>query len=211
MDPGVEIALIVTCGTFAGIVGTALSQTVISRMTASQRREERAEDRNERAEDRKRRDAVAEQAAEAARLLLDQQTSIAKKASEAAALLVQNTRHVAEQSVALLVSNVKLEKKVDVVHGLVNSALTTVKLSEYDGLVRELALKEENIILRRATGEMPSKDTIDYMEVLQAKIADLKVELADRSSEVVVLARQKTEAAVEVATDKSRRDEDLGR
>ncbi len=178
VDTGVEIALIVTCGTFAGIVGNAISQTVLSRLAGAQRHTERAEDRAEREEDRKRRDDVAERAEEATR-----------RASDVATILAQNTKKVADRADALLESNVNIEKKVDAVteiavttHGLVNSALTEVKQSNLDGLRRELVLM------------IQLGSSRDEIELQESKITDAQNELAERSKTAALVDKMMSKA-----------------
>ncbi len=113
---------------------------------------------------------------------------MAWRKQDATMLLIHNTEMATTQSAALLKSNADIREQIDVVHGLVNSALTVVKQSEYDGLVRELILKQENIALK---GGVPSRAAIDYVELLEAKIHDRGLELADRSREAIVLERHR--------------------
>jgi len=204
MDPNTLVALTVGAGASASLIGTILAPMVLMYLTAHEKRREREEDWA-------RQDLVAERLAQSSANLLKKTEAVAKEARTAASLLLEANERVAAQSHAILASSEKLEKKVDVVHGLVNSALTTVKQSEYDGLVRELALKEQNIILERGAGTEPTKASLDYVELLTAKISDLKNELEERGKAMLMMSRQHEEVAAEAALDIRRRGEDLGK
>lgn len=204
MDPNTLVALTVGAGASASLIGTILAPMVLMYLTAHEKRREREEDWA-------RQDLVAERLAQSSANLLKKTEAVAKEARTTASLLLEANERVAAQSHAILASSEKLEKKVDVVHGLVNSALTTVKQSEYDGLVRELALKEQNIILERGAGTEPTKASLDYVELLTAKISDLKNELEERGKAMLMMSRQHEEVAAEAALDIRRRGEDLGK
>ena len=184
MDPGVEIALIVSCGTCFGILGTSLSQTFIARLTSNDRHKERLEDWN-------RQDAVAE------KLLKQQEATTAAteatvlKAAEAARLLVESNKnfalHAAETAKILLASNNGIKKDIAVVHGLVNSALTTEKQAVYDGYVRELLLMQHMIALDHDAGRSPNESMLEAIENTHKRMSELKNELEDRAKETTVL------------------------
>src|SRR5271166_605289 len=204
MDPNTLVALTVGAGASASLIGTILAPMVLMYLTAHEKRREREEDWA-------RQDLVAARLAQSSANLLKKTEAVAKEARTTASLLLEANERVAAQSHAILASSEKLEKKVDVVHGLVNSALTTVKQSEYDGLVRELALKQQNIILERGAGTEPTKASLDYVELLIAKISDLKNELEERGKAMLMMSRQHEEVAAEAALDIRRRGEDLGK
>ena len=204
MDPNTLVALTVGAGASASLIGTILAPMVLMYLTAHEKRREREEDWA-------RQDLVAERLAQSSANLLKKTEAVAKEARTTASLLLEANERVAAQSHAILASSEKLEKKVDVVHGLVNSALTTVKQSEYDGLVRELYLKQQNIILERGAGTEPTKASLDYVELLTAKISDLKNELEERGKAMLMMSRQHEEVAAEAALDIRRRGEDLGK
>lgn len=111
--------------------------------------------RKDKEQDWARQDAVAAQAREAARLLLD--------ANERVAATTQ-------------VTNAKL----DVIHTLVNSNMTAAMQAELDATVRELAMMGEVIELKRANGHEPSVNTLATFKATELRIGELKATLADR-------------------------------
>lgn len=74
-----------------------------------------------------------------------------------------------------------LKDRIAVVHTLVNSSLTSAIQSELDATVRELALMREVIALKQAAGHSPTRETLALLDSTVAKIAELKLKLADRS------------------------------
>jgi hypothetical protein len=132
--------------------------------------------RNRRAEkkqDYAREDAVAKQAAEAARLLVERQDAIAARATETAKLLATNTAAVAE-------SAQRTSDKLDVIHVLVNSNMTAAMQAEFDATTREAAMIQEVMDLKRAAGTAPTVEALAALESARAKIAQLGATLADR-------------------------------
>ncbi len=150
VDPGSQIALFISCGTFMGLVCTVIL------------------------------------------------VNMAWRKQDATLRLLHNTEKAAVQTATLLESNVEIRTKLEEVRRHVNSTLTTVKQSEYDGMVRELILKQENIALK---GGEPSQASIDYVELLRAKIKDRGLELADRSNEAIVLERHRIAAITPTVSD----------
>jgi hypothetical protein len=152
---------------------------------------------SERLEDYARQDAVAAQAAEAARLLVERQDAAAGKAAEAARLLLAANERVAKTAA---VTNIKL----DVIHTLVNSSMTEALQSELRAVTselraieRELAMMVEMGELRRASGGEASPTAVAAIEAtreriieLKTKIAELTAKLDDRLKQTAVAADQ---------------------
>lgn len=149
-------------------VSSTVSPLLLSMLNSRNRRKEKVEDYA-------RQDAVATQAKEAARLLVERQDAAASKAAEAAQLLATNTAKVAETAE-------RANDKLDVIHTLVNSNMTTALQSEYDAIVREAAMMQEVIELKIAAGSQPTIKTLASLTATKAKIIELGTALADRLS-----------------------------
>ncbi|MGA2412710.1 MAG: hypothetical protein ABSG46_20295 [Candidatus Binataceae bacterium] len=121
---------------------------------------------------------VAHKAAEAAVSLTASQTQVASKAAEAAVDLIASQKVVAD---TLVVANAKTNSKLDVIHALVNSNMTTAMQSELDATVRELAMMREVVALNGAAGRPPSEESLGAIDATQTKINELKAALADRA------------------------------
>jgi DNA anti-recombination protein RmuC len=129
--------------------------------------------RKEKEQDYARQDAVAKQAAEAARLLVERQDAAAGKAAEAANLLAVNTAKVAATAQ-------EAKKTLDTIHTLVNSNLTASMQAEFNATVREAAMMQEVIDLKRAAGVEPTIETLATLESTKSRISELNAALADR-------------------------------
>jgi hypothetical protein len=149
--------LIAIIAAIAGM-GTVFSPLILAHMAARQRRAEKQLDWA-------REDRVADQAAEAARLLLAANERVAKTAA---------------------VTNAKL----DVIHTLVNSTLTAAMQAEYDATVRTLALMREVAALKQAAGQEPTDETAVAIDAMQARVTELKVAVDDRLTQTAVADQQ---------------------
>jgi hypothetical protein len=109
----------------------------------------------EKREDWERQDAVAAQAAEAAKLLLAANERVAK-------------------------STQATNGKLDVIHGLVNSNMTAALQDQLDTNIREVALMREVVALHRAQGRDPSKEALEAITLSEGKIGELRSQIADR-------------------------------
>lgn len=121
--------------------------------------------------------AVADQAAEAARLLVQSQHAAAEKAAEVARLLVESNAKTAD---AAATSSAALERKVDIIHTLVNSQLSTAVQSEFDATKTVLILLLRVIDLEREAGREPSIESLAEVEATRKKITELQATVADR-------------------------------
>lgn len=162
MSDVVKVALIVG---FFGLIGPL----VLAWLTDQQRKRDKQHDEE-------RQDALAIKQAARDRLLAAKADQVAVKAEEAAALLKSNTAIVIEQTKATT-------EKLDVIHGLVNSNMTRALQSEYDAVVRELAMMNEVVALKRSVGGYaePSDDTLAAIKATEAKIAELSATLIERN------------------------------
>jgi hypothetical protein len=120
--------------------------------------------------------AVAEQAAEAARLLLERQDAADAQRAVAADLLVA--------------ANERLGGKLDVIHTLVNSNMTAAMQAEYDATVRELAMMREVVALNHAAGREASAEALGAIAATDVKVADLWATLQDRLHQTKVAEAQ---------------------
>ncbi len=148
--------------------------------------------------DWKRQDAVADQAAVAAELLLERQDAVAHKAdlvavqaAEAAKLLLERQDAVADQAAVaaelLVVANERVAKsaeeqagKLDQIHTLVNSNMTASMQGELDATVAQAVLLEEVIEMRREAGKEPSPETEAALVLTKKKVEELRAALDDR-------------------------------
>ena len=101
------------------------------------------------------------------------QDKVAAQAAEAAHLLLAANERVA---VTTEVTNSKL----DVIHTLVNSNMTTAMQAEFDATVRELAMMREVIALKQTAGHAPGIDTLAAVKSTEDKITELRTALKDR-------------------------------
>lgn len=71
--------------------------------------------------------------------------------------------------------------KLDVIHTLVNSNMTSAMQSELDATMRQLALMHEVVELRRADGQAPTSVALDAITDTEAKVAEMRAVLEDRN------------------------------
>ncbi len=111
--------------------------------------------RRDRKEDWRRQDEVRDQAAKAAELLIISNNS---------------TTNIANAT----------NRKLDIIHTLVNSNMTAAMQAELDATVREVAMMKEVIALNIAAGRSPSSESEAAIKLTQGKINELKAALKDR-------------------------------
>lgn len=129
-------------------------------------------------QDYARQDAVAAQAAEAARLLEARQDAIQHKAEEAAQLLLDSNKRVAVQAArAFEITNGKLAQ----IHELVNSNLTAQMEEAHAALIQQLVLMREVVSLNMASGRKASIESMQAISIIERKVAELGAKLNDRA------------------------------
>jgi hypothetical protein len=138
--------------------------------------------RAEKVEDWARQDAVAAQAAEAARLLLEQQRATTAAAERVARVTAETSADAAEQLKAI--------------HTLVNSDMTAARSGELAQNRLLLVALKKVIELDRAAGRPPTKDDREAVTGVELRIAELEAVLADR-----LAAQRKVEAAAAAAAE----------
>jgi hypothetical protein len=121
--------------------------------------------RSDKREDWARQDAVAEKAAEAAKLLLAANERVAKTAAET-------------------------NGKLDVIHTLVNSNMTAAMQAELDATSRELVSLREITALKQAAGLEPTPAALAAVQATEAKIAELTAALRDRLAQTALAEQQ---------------------
>ena len=127
--------------------------------------------------------AVAAQAREAAALLLQQQAQVAVTAAEVARQIVKSNE--------LVVSGIDASNsKLDVVHTLVNSQMTTALESELGATERQLALMHELSAMRAGAGLVPSQESDIAIHATEEKIVRLKSDLKIRARQAATVAKQ---------------------
>lgn len=158
-------------------------------------------------EDYRRQDEVATKAKEVA----DAQAAAAMAVANAAALTSKKAAQDAAQAAHALTlrqgeTDQKLDilkDKVDVVHTLVNSQLSAAIKGELDSKVSEVAMVRELIDLKAQSGNPPSVETLEAVQMLDARITELKSVMFDRAetlaaSQVQTEQQAKSESKTEV-------------
>jgi len=125
--------------------------------------------RAEKLEDYRREDEVAAKAAEQGKLIV--------------ASVVANTAEIASNSITT-------NGKLDVIHTLVNSNMTQAMQAELDATIAQLVLMREVIDMKKASGVVPSEDTVSAISIIEKRIAELTVQLQERSSAANTVVQQ---------------------
>lgn len=162
MDTTVVIGVIAAC---SAILGPLVLSLLTGRQQARARLVEARVRREEKKEDWARQDAVATQAAEAARLLL-----VANEEVAAAARVTDG--------------------KLDVIHTLVNSNMTASMQSELDAKKGQVVLMREVVTLKQAAGQEPTKAALASIEAAESRISELEAALSDRRKQQDVVEAQ---------------------
>lgn len=110
----------------------------------------------------------------------ERQDQVAAQAREAAELLLAANERVAAQSAE---ESRVINGKIDVVHTLVNSQLTSALDDALDANVALLTLMKEAIALRTANGTPPSDETMAAVHALESKIQARRNALHDRTQQ----------------------------
>ena len=173
-----DVVLIAIVG-LAGIIGTGvLSPLVLGWLNARSRLREKSEDAE---------DAATKQRAEWARQdeVALKAAAVAKEASDAAIAAAAAAETVAKVAAAAQADAAKaaatLIGKIDVVHTLVNSQMTSAMQAELDATIRELALMRELADMRHAQHPGVATPAVDRAIVLtNDRIAVLQSALNDR-------------------------------
>ncbi len=170
MDPGVEIALIVACGTITSGLFSFLSLFVSGRITAAQRREEREADRKDRQD-------------------------VADKVDRAAARANEVARVAAEVAADAAHSADGLQRGIGQIHTLVNDNLTTAKQGELNHA--RIALKA---LERLPQSQANDRDALamaslrDRIAVLGVNLADRGIQQRQLDSEIAKDAKDAKDA-----------------
>jgi hypothetical protein len=127
--------------------------------------------RDEKREDWARQDAVAEQAAKAAKLLLDAQAAQKARTDQVAKVAAQQSASVALQ--------------LQDIHTLVNSDMTAARQELLDQTRILLGIYERTIQADKDAGRTPRPEDVEALSDARAKVEELNAILADR------LAQQK--------------------
>ena len=161
------------------LIGTVVGPTVAILVGAhiSAAKEER---------DYKRQDEVADRVAAAA-----------VQAESAAKLLVASN---AEVAVAAVAAAAITNGKLDTIHTLVNSNMTAAMQGEHDSTVRELAALQEIAAMRTEGGTKPSPATTIAIEMAEAKINELRAQLADRAKQQDIINHGPSSAGAVLAS-----------
>jgi len=170
MDPTVQVAMIVAVFGFIGPVAMATVTYLVHRA--------------EKKQDYARQDAVAANAAEAARKLSVRQDETAAKADTVAASLLASNERVAETAKTAADGLAVTNNKLDNIHVLVNSQMTALMEAELLATQRELAMMREVVSLKATAGHAASAEALGEIKATEIKVAELRAKLSDRSKTV---------------------------
>lgn len=84
-------------------------------------------------------------------------------------------------------------EKLDVIHKLVNSQLSTALKNELEALVRERAMMTELIELKKANGLEPTATAAEAIATSQARITELRGIIKDRTEQQEAIDAQTAE------------------
>lgn len=166
------ILVAIIAGVF-GISGPLLLAWLLNRQRTAERLADAKLRKEEKDEDYDRQDRVAQSAATAARELALSQKVLADQATAAASHLVENNRIVATAAQQTQDGLSQLAEGQKVIHGLVNSSLTTAMNGELGSTMRELVLLQ---------GSPQNKMRDSAIEVAEARIAELTLTISDRNA-----------------------------
>lgn len=171
MSDTVWIALIAAV---AALFGTVISPIIISRnvnkAAAAARREEREHETANRLADYVRQDEVAARAEVAA-----------KQAAEVARLLLQDNQKVSQVQTAIAT-------QLGDIHTLVNNNLSQAIINERDARVDQLRALRELVTLQ---GNAVLPETVAAIQSLEAKVVELNSVLTDRARQVAIVEASK--------------------
>jgi hypothetical protein len=172
-----------------GVVGApAFLAYLTSRINQRGQREAAVIARAARKEDWARQDAVAAQAAEAARLLLERQDKTAAAAAETARRLVTANERVATTAAA---AAAETNGRLGQIHELVNSSMTTQMEDAHTALVQQAIYMREVIRLNEEAGRKPDTAALAALAALEARVTELAAKLRDRAVATTVADAQR--------------------
>lgn len=116
---------------------------------------------------------------EVAAQLEQRQDKAEAKAAQVAELLLASNKRVEKQAAA--VAEVT-DGKLNQIHELVNSTLTSQIEESHGALTQQLVLMREVIALHKAAGRKPSADALESIQVIERKVAELAAKLSDRAA-----------------------------
>jgi hypothetical protein len=179
----------------AGALATAVLNGVM--MSRSKRQDYRRQDEvAEAAEERERRgrdeaEAREKRAADAAeereQRLVERSHRVAYQAAEAARLLLADNAQRAE---VLAAAGTVTNGKLDQIHTLVNSNLSKAIEDQLEATEQQLILLREVAELKRAAGREPSPEATAALQRIEAKVAELRTQVADRAAQTKAAAAQ---------------------
>lgn len=155
------------------VVGPFLLAWLQGRQRTTDMREEARLRREERTEDYARQDQVAERLQKATEQAATKANAVAMQTQTAAHLLLQNNEKVAAATKA---ANTKL----DVIHTLVNSNMTSALQGQLDAHKAQLITLRELIALRVMMGQSPDDETAATLLALETRVGVLAANLKDR-------------------------------
>jgi hypothetical protein len=142
--------------------------------------------RSEKLEDWARMDAVAEQAKQAAELLLRAQRDTKKRTDEVAALAAQSATTVGAQLA-------ELKAQGNDIHTLVNSDMTSARQELLDQTRILLNMYRKTIAADQMAGRESTPEDLQAVKDAEAKVSELQAILADRLTQQRLVEQQATD------------------
>jgi DNA anti-recombination protein RmuC len=186
MDPASLPLWIAVIGALVALTTGTVAPVLLAYLSAKQQREHARQQaevaRQQRFDDYARQDAVAARLEQTALIAKEQAERTASAVTQVVAQGEDAAKALRENKTQLAMVANTTDKKLDVIHVLVNSSMTEALQNEHDAVVRERALIQEMIELKKKMGHEPSKETIETLGVITNKIADLKEALDIRKT-----------------------------
>jgi hypothetical protein len=158
------------------------------RSDAKTRREEKKADWARQDEVALRAENAAELVTQTAKLLRERQDASDVADAETARLLLEQNELVAQTSR-------ETHEKLEVIRVDVNSNMTAAMQAELDATVRELALMNVVLGLRKTAGDEPDQEALVAIKATEERIAELRAKLNDRLSSADAAAAAAAAAA----------------
>jgi hypothetical protein len=113
----------------------------------------------------------------------ERQDEVARRAAEVAEDLVIANEHVVAATQVIAENAAATHEKLEVIHGLVNSAMTAAMRAELDETKSSLVLMEEVLALHAQAGQAATPETRAAISEKKAKVVSLTAAFENRLAE----------------------------
>lgn len=172
MSTALPLIISVTLGVILALFSSITAPLILAHRTEKMHREDREAEYARQDEIARAAHAAVETAGQAA---TDARTFAAETATKVTAQL-----NAAGEEAARVAESTN--SRLDIIHALVNSGLTSVMKSELAAIERELELLHEVTELHRANGREPTPEMLASIQVTEKKAAELAQVIADRET-----------------------------